>query len=91
MKKDECVKKCSYKPLGEEFEPSIEKTAIFELMKRNVFFVIKYYSACYEQTILNSPTLILFLLDSNSFASVEEAVDDCGHDRIQCQAQCTEI
>ena len=91
MKKDECVKKCSYKPLGEEFKPSIRKTAIFNLTKRNVFFVIKYYSACYEQTILNSPPLILFLLDSNSFASVEEAVDDCGHDRIQCQAQCTEI
>ena len=91
MKKDECVKKCSYKPLGEEFEPSIKKTAIFNLMKRNnVFFVIKYYSACYEQTILNSST-DSFLLDSNSFASVEEAVDDCGHDRIQCQAQCTEI
>ena len=59
-------------------------------MKRNVFFVIKYYSACYEQTILNSST-DSFLLDSNSYASVEEAVDDCGHDRIQCQAQCTEI
>ena len=55
-----------------------------------MFFVIKYYSACYEQTILNSST-DSFLLDSNSFASVEEAVDDCGHDRIQCQAQCTEI
>ena len=56
----------------------------------HVFFVIKYYSACYEQTILNSST-DSFLLDLNSFASVEEAVDDCGHDRIQCQAQCTEI
>ena len=55
-----------------------------------MFFVIKYYSACYSKPFWIH-LLILFLLDLKSFASVEEAVDDCGHDRIQCQAQCTEI
>ena len=40
-------------------------------------------------SFLNSPTL--FLHDSNSFDLVQEAVDVCGHDKIQCQAQCSEI